>query len=405
MARRLTDITIKGIKAKAEYFEVVDGTTGLRLAVFPSGARSWIARYRRPGSGRTAKLTLGRYPDLSLSAARIRVAEARAAVGKGADPGEDKRCKKIEDKQVESDRARDTVDRHGQAFLDWQLKRLRPEGWRQQRHVICDYMVPAWGRKTVHDVRKRDVIELIEGIAQDKPVMANRALSVIRRFFRWLRGRDVVALSPCDGVGMPSVEQSRDRALSHTEIKSLWHALDTIGGPACAAIKVMLLTGARRSEVGNLPWTELDGDVWLLPEGRSKNKKSHIVPLSDQALAVIKQQPRIDGCEFVFTADGSKPVANFSHTKRQIDALMQPDTPKFRLHDLRRTLATNLQKLNVPIHVTEAVLNHHSGTVSGIAAVYQIHDYFDEKRAALAAWGRELDHIIAGKTAKIVRLR
>jgi integrase len=404
MARRLTDLTIKGLKAKAKSFEVVDGTTGLRLVVHPSGARSWIARYRRPNSGKTAKLTIGRYPDLSLSAARIRVAEARAAVGKGADPGEDKRRRKIEDEQAATDRARDTIAKLAQAFLDWQLKRLRPEGWRQQRHVIIDYMVPAWGKRSVHDIRKRHVIELVEGIAERHPVMANRALAVIRRFFRWLRSRDVVALSPCDGVGMPSVEKPRDRALSHPEIRALWAALDTIGGPLSAAIKLMLLTGTRRSEAGELPRTELKGDVWSLPAERAKNKAAYIIPLSDQALAVIEQQSRIDGCPFVFTIDGSKPVSNFSHVKKEIDAHMKPEAP-WRLHDLRRTVATNLQKLNVPIHVTERLLNHRNGTVSGIAAVYQVHDYADEKRAALAAWGREIERIVKGESAKIINLR
>src|SRR6516225_9544991 len=114
--RQLTDLTVRAIRAKAKYFEVVDGTSGLRLAVFPSGAKSWIARYRRPDSGKTAKLTIGKYPAMPLSTARIRVAEARDAVGNGADPGVNKRRKKIEDRQAETDRAADTVAKHAQAF-------------------------------------------------------------------------------------------------------------------------------------------------------------------------------------------------------------------------------------------------------------------------------------------------
>src|SRR5262249_1780672 len=133
MARKLTDLAVKAIKAKDKYFEEVDGTSGLRLAVFPGGAKAWIARYRRPGGGKPAKLTIGRYPDVPLSMARIRGAEARDAVSKGADPGADKRRKKIEDKQAELDRAGDTVTKHAQAFLDYQAKRLRPAGWQQQR--------------------------------------------------------------------------------------------------------------------------------------------------------------------------------------------------------------------------------------------------------------------------------
>jgi integrase len=404
MARRLSDLGVKQLKSRAASFEVVDGTTGLRLLVHPSGAKSWITRYRRPNGGKTAKLTIGKYPDVSLSAARTRVAEAREAVGKGTDPGVEKRRRKIEDQQATTDRAADTVAKHGQAFLDWQLKRLRPEGWRQQQHVIHDYMVPAWGKKTVHDVCKRDVIDLVEDIAERHPVMANRCFSIIRRFYHWLRARDVVAFSPCDGVSKPSHEKPRDRALSHPEIKSLWTALDAIGGPGCAAIKMMLLTGQRRSECAELPRSELDGDVWKLPEERAKNETAHIIPLSDQVLTLIEQQPKIDGCPFVFTTDGSKPVTNFGYIKKQIDALMPRETPSWRLHDLRRTAATNLQKLKVPIHITEAALNHRSGTVSGIAGIYQVFDYADEKRAALAAWGREVERIVSGQSAKIVNL-
>ena len=116
---------------------------------------------------------------------------------------------------------------------------------------------------------------------------------------------------------------------------------------------------------------------------------------------MIEQQPKLS--EYVFTT-GAKAVANFSRVKCEIDALMKPERP-WVVHDLRRTVATNLQKLNVPIHVTEAVLNHRTGAVSGITAVYQVHDYADEKRAALAAWGREVERIVTGKSAKIVKLR
>src|SRR5262249_28421941 len=152
-------------------------------------------------------------------------------------------------------------------------------------------------------------------------------------------------------------ERARDRVLTPAEIKALWHALDTVGGPVCDAIRLLLLTGQRRSEVARMTWREIEGDTWQLPKERTKNARAHTVPLSQQALAVIKAQPKIG--EYVFST-GTKAVANFSRTKSEIDAIMKPERP-WVVHDLRRTVATNLQKLNVPIHVTEAVLNHRTG--------------------------------------------
>jgi integrase len=399
--KQLTDLAVKQIRAKAEYFEVVDGTSGLRLAVFPSGARSWIARYRRPDSGKTAKLTIGKYPSMPLSMARIRVAEARTAVSNGADPGEAKRRKKIEDRQAKLDRAADTVAKHAQAFLDMQAKRLRPAGWQQQHHVIRDFVLPAWGSKSVHDVRKRDVIELIEGIAQDRPIMANRAFGVVRRLFRWLRERDVVTFSPADGVRKPGVERSRDRVLSPAEIKALWHALDTVGGPAAAAAKVMLLTGQRRGEVSGMRWDELDGHVWSLPKERTKNGRPHAITLSRQALAVIEERPKLG--DFVFTA-GNKPIANWARLKIVIDDIMKPTTG-WTWHDLRRCAASGMSRLGIRTEAVERCLNHRSGVFRSVSGVYARDPLSEEVGDALSRWGHFVESTVRGESGKVVKLR
>jgi integrase len=404
MARKqLTDLTVRAIRAKAEYFEVVDGTSGLRLAVFPSGAKSWIARYRRPDSGKTAKLTIGRYPAMPLSTARIRVAEAWDAIGNGVDPGEDKRRKKIEDRQAETDRAADTVAKHAQAFLAWQAKRLRPEGWKQQQHVMRDFVVPAWASKSIHDVRKRDVIELVESIAEGRPIMANRVLGVVGRFYRWMRERDVVTFSPADGVRKPSVEKSRDRALSPAEINPLWHALGIVGGPTAAAAKVMLLTGQRRGEVSGMRWDELARDTWSLPKERTKNGRPHTITLSRQALAVIEQQPRIYDSDYVFTG-GRKPVADFSRIKLAVDRVMKPERP-WCWHDLRRTAASGMQRLGVRSEVIERALNHVSGVYRSVAGIYQRDPLTEEVRDALARWADFVECVVTGESGKVVKLR
>ena len=243
-----------------------------------------------------------------------------------------------------------------------------------------------------------------ERIAERRgPIAANRAFQHVRKFFNELVSRDIIDVSPCAGVKRPSVEVSRDRALSDHEIRSLWRALDAVGGPACAAAKVLLFTGQRRSEVSAIAHAELDGDVWLLAAERTKNRRPHAIALSRQVHELIDQQPTDSA--FVFTC-GDKPVADSSRLKRAVDAIMKPGG-RWVWHDLRRTFASGLQKLGVPIHVTEAVFNHRSGTVSGVTAVYQRHDYLSERATALQAWADHVERVVKGEVepSKVVRLR
>src|SRR5262245_19759725 len=206
MARaRLTDLSVKAIRPKAEYFEVVDGTSGLRLAVFPSGARSWVVRYRRPDSKRTAKLTLGKYPAMPLAEARIRAAEARAAVSAGTDPGEAKRRAKADAEQAEAERRGDAIEVHIKQHLERQSRKVVRSTWRQARLALEGDALRAWHGRMVGEVRRRDVIALVEKIAERRgPMAGNRAFGHIRRFFNALVERDVIAASPCVGVKKPS---------------------------------------------------------------------------------------------------------------------------------------------------------------------------------------------------------
>jgi integrase len=232
------------------------------------------------------------------------------------------------------------------------------------------------------------------------------------------------------------VETERDRVLSYDEIKLVWQAFDTIGWPFGPICKLLLLTGARRDEIGALRWREIDltplkvetaavegegllvnelsGLRVLLPRERVKNKRGHIIPLSDDAAEIFKTLPHVEGKEgFVFTTTGKTPVSGFSRAKVKIDrailrALQEqaklrgedPDKvsplPHWILHDLRRTVATNLQKLGVRLEVTESVLNHISGSRGGIVGVYQRHEYASEKRHALDHWAKRLAVIVRG---------
>src|SRR5262249_928571 len=151
--------------------------------------------------------------------------------------------------------------------------------------------LPAWSGRVVHEIERRDVRELVEAVAQDRPVMANRALAHLSKFFNWLCEQDVLKASPCAGVRPPAKEKARERVLSDDEIVALWRACDAVGGREGTVVKLLVLTGQRLGEVIGMCRTEINGDTWSLSGERTKNKKAHSVPLSMQALALIDDVP------------------------------------------------------------------------------------------------------------------
>ena len=191
-----------------------------------------------------------------------------------------------------------------------------------------------------------------------------------------------LAKSPCDGIDPPSPKKSGERVLSDDEIGLVWQAAEKMG-PFGFVVQLLILTGQRRGEVAGMERQELDlaKRLWALPPARVKNNKRHTVPLSPQTLAVIERAPRI-GDRFVFTTNGNTPASDFGKNKRRLDAMLPANMPPWCLHDLRRTCASGMARLGVSLPVTEKVLNHISGSFSGIVSVYQQHDFADEKRSA-----------------------
>jgi integrase len=229
-------------------------------------------------------------------------------------------------------------------------------------------------------------------------VLANRVLDSLKTFFIWCVKDDWLAKSPCDGIDPPSPKNPGERVLDDNELRRVWQAAEKMGPPFGLVVKLLILTGQRRGEVAGMERQELDTEkqLWTLPPARVKNNKRHTVPLSSQALSVIEQAPRI-GNRFVFTTNGETPASDFGKNKRRLDALQPAGMRAWTLHDLRRTVASGMAGLGVSLPVTEKVLNHISGSFSGIVSVYQKHDFADEKRAALEAWGAHVDRLITSK--------
>jgi len=396
MAKRLTDIAVRNLKPGPQRREIPDGgCRGLYVVLQPSGRKSFAVRYRF--GGKTRKLTLD--ARLTLAEARKQATAALHELERGNDPAVLKFDAAAAQASAAAEREADSVGRWVKAFLEYQRKRVRENTLSQCEHALR-LVLAKWSGRVVHDIRRRDVIDLVEGaVGARGPIAANRVHAYTRRFFSWLCERDVIGASPCTGVKPPSKERSRDRVLGDSEIKQLWAACDAVGGPAGAAIKLLCLTGARLAEVTGMRRSEINGDVWSLPPERVKNATPHEVPLSAQALAIIGSVPVFaDAPDYVF------PSASMSRVKAAIDGHMTP-TRSWVLHDLRRTAASGMARLGIRLPVIEKCLNHASGSFRGIVGVYQRHDFAAEKRDALQRWANHVAALVDGKPAEVVPFR
>jgi integrase len=237
-------------------------------------------------------------------------------------------------------------------------------------------------------------------------------LTVVRRVCIWAVAHDILETDPTTGVLKPlKIKPSRDRVLDDAEIVSFWTGCDQLGWPFGPLFKLLLLTAQRRSEVAGMRWSELDleGKLWHIPGERIKNSKAHDVHLSDFALEIIhglvELKPAAGKPDFVFSFTGDAAVSGFVYTKRTLDNLI--GVHGWRLHDLRRTATTGMARLGIPPHVADRVLNHTTGTIHGVAAVYNRFQYLDERKAALDAWARFVEALVRPETAQtnVVGLR
>ena len=415
MAKALTPKGVEGAKPDpAGRYELPDpALSGLYLVVQKTGVKSWALRYRF--AGKPAKLTLGRWPMMGLAEARSAASEALEKIERGKNPAVEKKATKaakLEAQLSDRDKVRTLIAQYHRRHLST-LK-----SGDVVRRELDRFVVAAWGERDLHDITRRDVIDLLDGIADSgRVVTANRVRAYLNKFLSWAVERDILPMSPATGVKPVAKEASRERVLTDDELRWFWAACEAEGFPWGPMGKVLLLTGQRLNEVAQMTRGELQGDLWHLPAERTKNGRAHDVPLSGAAQAVLAEVAAVaigDG-PFLFTTTGRTPVSGFFKARAHLAAAMealaakergQPVAiPRWTFHDLRRTAATGMARLGIAVRVTEAVLNHVSGTGGGIVAVYQRHDYADEKRQALAAWASLVAELVKGKPANVVRLK
>ncbi len=262
--------------------------------------------------------------------------------------------------------------------------------------------IPALGKDTrLTEITKADLRKLIEDKQDAGHHTGARLLfAALNPFFKWCVSRDLLAKSHLDCLTRPKPAKARDRILTDDEIKVFWQATSILP-PFGSFYRLLLLTAQRREEVGAMRWSEIDTKVrtWTIPKERTKNGKTHIVHLSPQALEVLALVPTQATSEYVFTATLETAISGYTRAKARLDNLMG-GIPAWRGHDLRRTAASGMAKLGFQPHVIERVLNHISGAQGGLVSVYQRHEYLEDRKRAIEAWGAYVEQLTSKKSSK-----
>ncbi|MBM0169689.1 tyrosine-type recombinase/integrase [Altererythrobacter sp. C41] len=376
---------------------------GFGLKVTPAGSRIYLYQYRMGGRGsKVRRYTIGKHGSLTPDQARKEAKRLAMLVTQGIDPQTEKK-----------ERRRVVVDLAFSSYLDRFVSDCLKVSWKasadEVEAMLRAYALPEIGNKPLPDIRRGDISAVLRPL-RDKPASASKLFAVLRRLFRWAISEGDLETSPMAAMEAPTPPKSRDRTLGDDELVTIWRASETIGYPFGPMVRLLVLWGARRNEVAGLPWAELSRAerLWSLPASRAKNGEAVSYHISELAFAELEALAKRAGKSgawprrgFVFSTTGDTPVSGYSRAKRRLDAACEKANhgtalPHWTLHDLRRTLATGMQRLGVRFEVTEAILNHRSGSRAGVAGIYQRHHWGPEKKAALDAWSRHISTLLDG---------
>lgn len=427
----LTQRAVETLKApprgRIEYFDRTLPGFGLRIS--DAGRKTWFVMYRV--RGRKVRETIGTVATIpNVGDARQRARESIELAQRGVHPAEAREEAEAAE-AVRSITFATVADRYLAEYVE---RNNRPSTIRETRRILNRDVKPKWGERPIRDISRQDVNDLLDVIADRGALLqANRTLAHLKTLFSWALDRELAEVDPTARVRKRVKEVPRDRALSPDEIRYFWAGCDKLGWPFGPLFKLLLLTAQRRDEVGAMEWREFDLDkrAWTIPRERAKNDRQHEVHLSDLTMEIIEALPRIVGAggtdgalspetRLVFTNTGRTPVSGFSKAKERLDRHMldllrseraeavkdasQAGVGEWILHDLRRTAATGMASLNIAPHVVDRILNHVSGTIRGVAAVYNRHAYLEERKSALDAWSQYVQGLVRPGVHNVVRL-
>jgi integrase len=356
----LTDITIRSLK-EGLYYDEKTPAFGIRIG---KHRKTWIAV---PDQTRT-KITIGHYPDISLADAR-----KKALVTLGS-------SHESQPKKIAAPSFKDAREQ----FL--KQNRWRPRGNYEITRILNKHF--SWN-KTLEKITARDVLVSVEAI--QSPNEALHAFRYIRTFFNWCVPQYIPS-SPCQGLKPPSKENTRDRVLSDEELKKIWNKAAELGYPYGTICQLLILTGQRAGEIAALQWEWITDDTITIPASLAKNNRESRIPFGPFTKSIFDTVPKTGNLLFPARGHTDKPFQGFGVRKIALDKC---GVQNFTHHDFRRTYATNMAALGAPIHVVEKILNHTSGTIKGVAAIYNRHSYFDEMKKAVAGYEQKLQSLLA----------
>jgi integrase len=396
---RLTDKTIVGLTIPAGKTDAIvfdDKLPGFGLRIRQGGSRNWIFQYR--SGARQHRMKIGAVASMTAARARTIAEELSHKVGLGGNPQGEKA----------SARTRVVVT-FGSAvtdYLQFREREWKPTSLRVARRYLLHHAKPLLGMELAQ-IDRATVATLLNKVERESgAVSANRFRARLSSCFNWCAREGLTDSNPAAFTNKRS-EVSRDRVLSDGELKAIWHALpaDDFGD----IVKLLALTGQRRSEIADLSWNEIDFDRGLivLPASRTKNGREHAVPMSGPVRTILDARVRVYGRELVFGVRGNVGGFSFSAPKRLLDAAVAGTiTKEWVLHDLRRSVATAMaDRLGIQPHIVEAILNHASGHKGGVAGVYNRAQYLGEKKQALALWADYVMAIVEGRGTNVLPMQ
>lgn len=362
----------------------------------PTGKVIYLVQYRMHGgrNAKTRRYTIGPHGTWTPELAGREAERLLIMVAQGIDPFAELERQRKEAVSL-------AFSTYADQFLESYVKVKWPRAYTFPETAIRLHLKPVLRDTPLPEIGIARLNALFDALPIDKPALRRNTFVVLRRLIRWAKSRGDIASNPLEGFEPPAPVASRDRVLSDIEIKLVWQSSRELHDPFGQFVRLLLLTGQRRNEVADLRWEELDrvGRQWLLPAARAKNGVEVLLPLSDITMAELDS---LAGCKtwptkgYVLTTTGDRPISGFSKAKRLLDEAIARtilsggkdlDVAPWRFHDLRRTMATSMQRLRISGDVIEACENRIAGrSKSGAARIYQRHDYEPEKREAFDKW-------------------
>jgi integrase len=388
-ARALTDVEVRSLKSEPDQRLVVydQKARGLCLRV-TARTKSWSFIYRPKGRAKQKRYTIGDYPAWSLSEARSKALALRRQVQDGGDPVA----------EVRTRRDALTVSGMVERFVSKAKKRLR--SWETYESLLNRDVIPVMGDRPAGDVSRAEVANMLDKIAERAPVVANRVQNTLSSVFSWAVSEGLVLTNPVRGLRKRHDEVAKERVLSDEEVQALWRATGAMAPAYRDVLRLILLTGQRPGEVAGIQREEVDLEkaLWTLPPERVKNKRRHLVPLVGEALSIVRGRAEGGGAgPLITTPRGHTPtsqdVAKAFERLRAEGIFNTPATP----HDLRRTAATLMGRLEIDQMTIARVLNHASTTKATVTgSTYDRHTYEPQMRRALEALDSEVRRILSG---------